>query len=142
MRDGEFLHLSVNGGDRGRGRLVASAGQFDQMFRQVQPAPIVARQTRETGKSFGTVAPEPALQRPLAQRAGAGEVRERDAIGEVRFKDAVALDRQRRDKRRMRHRRRSVSQVRKTEICLPIAMRVRSRCQTGLFDVNLPGKEN
>ena len=74
--------------------------------------------------------------------AGAGEVRERDAIGEVRFKDAVALDRQRRDKRRMRHRRRSVSQVRKTEIRLPIAMRVRSRCQTGLFDVNLPGKEN
>jgi hypothetical protein len=77
---------------------------------------------------------------PLAQRAGAGEVRERDAIGEW-FKDAVALDRQRRDKRRMRHRRRSVSQA-QTEICLPIAMRVRSRCQTGLFDVNLPGKEN
>jgi hypothetical protein len=121
MRDGEFLHLSVNGGDRGSRALGGeSAGQFDQMFRQVQPALIVARQTRETGKSFGTVAPEPALQRPLAQRAGAGEVRERDAIGEGSGRGSARSPAA--GQRRMRHRRRSVSQVRKTEICLPIAI--------------------
>ena len=142
FRDGEFLHFPVNGGDRGPWALDGEiAGKPDQMVREVQPAPVVAWQAGETGKTFGPVTREPTLQCSFARRAGAGEVREGDAVDQMRLKNAIALDRQGRDERRMRHRRAPTTIVRKTQVCLPIDMQIRSRCQTGQFDVNLPGKE-
>ncbi len=35
-----------------------------------------------------------------------------------------------------------MTMVKKTEVSLPIDTQIRSRCQTGKFDVNLRGKEN
>lgn len=94
LRRCEFLHLPVNRSDRGSRALDGEiAGKPDQIIRQVQPAPVAAAHAGETGKTFGTVAPKPSLQCPFAYRAGAREVRKRDAVGQVRFENAVTLDR-------------------------------------------------
>ena len=51
--DGKFLHLPVNGGDRGTRTLDGKvADKPDQVIRQVQPAPIGARAAREAGEAF------------------------------------------------------------------------------------------
>ena len=94
FRNGEFLHLSVDGSDRGPRALDGEiAGKPGQMVRQMQPAPVGGRDACETGETFGSVAGEPALQCPFAHRDGASEVRKRNAIGQMRLKDAIALDR-------------------------------------------------
>ncbi len=79
------------------------------MVRQMSLATVCAWKPGKAGETFGAVAPEPTLQCSFAHQADAGEVCKGDVIGQVQFEDAVALDRQRRNERRMRHRRQPIA---------------------------------
>ena len=67
LSDGEFLDLPVNGGDRGTWTLDGKvADKLDQVVRQLQPAPIGARDAREAD-DLAPVSPDgfKRLQKPV-----------------------------------------------------------------------------